>query len=502
MATSSTKYKWLKDFNTKEEDPFKFMSDGRSVYCKVCEKVFAVIQRSQLVQHQKSALHARNMVLKERRSARQSQLVDAFAPKPKKSRTNIIGKELCEAMLSANIPWIKLQNPKLRGFLEKNIGISLPDESALRRVHLQDCYEDAMKEIRSSLEGFPIWIGVDETTDACGRYVANVIIGKLDKESYHSPFLVRCAFLENPDSSCISRLVNDTIRFLWPSFEASLLKLLLTDAAAYMLKSGKDLKVFYPALIHVTCIAHAFHRLCETIRVMFPEVNDLISYVKKVFVKAPSRVLIWKRTCDLPLPPEPILTRWGTWIEAALFYAEHLNAVRSVLSKMDPHESASIQKAQDVIENSQLPSDLAFIAGELGFLPVFLKKIETAGLGLAEVFSFLHMAEVKINSIEGNIGTKLREKFSSVLKRNPDIDVLRAANDALQGSDEKKSYFPSGMEPIDVANLKFAPVSNVDVERSFSVFKNVLGDRRLCLTEENINKIMVTHCFYHSLDSV
>jgi hypothetical protein len=34
---------------------------------------------------------------------------------------------------------------------------------------------------------------------------------------------------------------------------------------------------------------------------------------------------------ELPLPPLPILTRWSSWLEAAKFYAENFNEVKSVL---------------------------------------------------------------------------------------------------------------------------------------------------------------------------
>ena len=82
-----------------------------------------------------------------------------------------------------------------------------------------------------------------------------------------------------------------------------------------MLKSGQELKVFYPALLHVTCLAHGLHRVCESVREMFPEVNDLVSTVKRIFVKAPSRIIIWNEvSLEVPPPPEPVLTSWGTWI--------------------------------------------------------------------------------------------------------------------------------------------------------------------------------------------
>ena len=169
MASSTTRNKCIKEFNIKEEDPLMSMPDGRNVFCKVCEKVFGVVQKSQLGQHQKSALHTSNIQLKGKRSVSQSQLEDVLTPKPKRLKTKALGKELFEAMLAAhareaNIPWIKLENPKLHGFLETNLGISLPDEATLRKVYLQECDKDVTKEIQTSPQDSSIWIGVDEAT--------------------------------------------------------------------------------------------------------------------------------------------------------------------------------------------------------------------------------------------------------------------------------------------------------------------------------------------------
>lgn len=107
--------------------------------------------------------------------------------------------------------------------------------------------------------------------------------------------------------------------------------LLVTDSAAYMLKAGEALTTFYNNMVHVTCMAHALHRVAEEIRLQYPDVNKVISTVKKVFLKAPSRILLFKDMLpDVPLPPEPVLTRWGTWVEAAIYYAEHLSDVKKV----------------------------------------------------------------------------------------------------------------------------------------------------------------------------
>jgi hypothetical protein len=78
---------------------------------------------------------------------------------------------------------------------------------------------------------------------------------------------------------------------------------MLSDAAPY---------IFFTHLIHTTCLAHGINRVAEEVRNQFPLVNELISIVKKIFVKALLRVQFYKETLpNLPLPPQPVITRWG-----------------------------------------------------------------------------------------------------------------------------------------------------------------------------------------------
>lgn len=156
-------------------------------------------------------------------------------------------------------------------------------------------------------------------------------VGKLCEE-ITKPHLLSSQVLERTNHATIARFVNSNIKILWPreSHEERVL-LLVTDAAAYMLKAGRDLKIFYPNIIHLTCLVHGFNRIAEEVRLHFPLINTLISSVKKIFLKAPLRVEAYRATLiNTPLPPEPILTRWGTWLEAALFYADNLTDIRDV----------------------------------------------------------------------------------------------------------------------------------------------------------------------------
>lgn len=120
--------------------------------------------------------------------------------------------------------------------------------------YLDQCANEVQKEIEKELRGHPLWITVDETTDSVGRYVANVLAGRLDSQMYHPPYLINSAFLEKTNSDAIARLVNDSIKNLWPNFDENLLKVLLSDATPYMIKAAKSLKVFFPSMIR-PCLA-------------------------------------------------------------------------------------------------------------------------------------------------------------------------------------------------------------------------------------------------------
>jgi len=167
-----------------------------------------------------------------------------------------------------------------------------------------------MQKIKEDLFDQPIWISVDETTDKQSKEIGNVLIGKLNQEQYEAPYVVNVAVLDKTNAATIAHLVNGTVRELFPTFNNDLLKLFLTDGAHYMKKAGKNLIVFYPAMIHFTCISHALQRVCEIAKDKFPDVNGLVSSVKKVFLKAPLRHTLYKEICpNLQLPPEPVPTR-------------------------------------------------------------------------------------------------------------------------------------------------------------------------------------------------
>jgi hypothetical protein len=90
------------------------------------------------------------------------------------------------------------------------------------------------------------------------------------------------------------------------------------------MKAAEGLSVSYPRLIHVMCVAHALHRVCEAICVLYKNLDYLEANGKKIFAKFPARIELFKNKApDIPLPPTPVITCWGTSLDANVYYAEN-----------------------------------------------------------------------------------------------------------------------------------------------------------------------------------
>ena len=192
---------------------------------------------------------------------------------------------------------------------------------------------------------------VNYLLDNCDRSVANVLIGKLDGKMYHPPHLVTCEFMEAPpNNESITTLIEESLDNLGilgigRAQDRNLFKALLSDAAAYMVKTGKNLKECYQSLIHITCLVHALHRVCEQVRAMLSKLNKLITTVKQIYRKSPKRMAEWKAAYSkVPLPPRPILTRWGTWVEAGIYYDKYFDIVHDMVNRLKEEDAASIPK--------------------------------------------------------------------------------------------------------------------------------------------------------------
>ena len=76
------------------------------------------------------------------------------------------------------------------------------------------------------------------------------------------------------------------------------------------------------------------------------------------------------------------------------------------------------------------------------------------------------------------------EKLKKVTEKNKGFNTLRIISNILNGIDEFGDLNASEM-----VYFKYAPITSVDVERSFSQYKNLLTDKRRSLLFQNIKEM-------------
>jgi len=436
-------------------------TDGSILYCKLCEVKVGSERRFTVEQHMNTAKHIRLSKQKEKNDKQQ------LISNTKISSFNL---DLCRALTSANIPLNKVNNAIFRDFLEKYTGKEIPDESTMRKNYLSECYQETMNTIRSYVTDKKIWVSIDETTDCEGRYIANVVVGTLEKNESGKIFLLTSEQLERANFSTISKLFDKSMNLLWPNdvLHDNVL-LFLTDAAPYMVKAANSLKALYSKMVHVTCLAHAHHRVAEKIRGSFKKVDELISNAKKVFLKAPSRIQIFKDEAPaVPLPPTPVITRWGTWLDAAVYYADHVTDIRKVFNKLDPEDAVAIQKCHTLLNDPSLEANLVYIQSNYGFLSVNITRLESSGQLLSEAISIVNNTTDNINKAGGQIGNEICSKFKTILEKNSGFKTVCQISKVLNGELEIIEGIEEELTAEDFVFFKFSPITSVEVERSFS----------------------------------
>jgi len=120
------------------------------------------------------------------------------------------------------------------------------NESTLRKTYDAECYEDCINKIRGYCENQKLWVSIDKTTDSVGRYVANVIIGTLEVRNPGKIFLLNSTILEKANHVTIVKLLDTSLHILWPQgIKHGNILLFLSDAAPYMMKAGRGIKILY-----------------------------------------------------------------------------------------------------------------------------------------------------------------------------------------------------------------------------------------------------------------
>ena len=313
--------------------------ENESVFCMICVKPIHVNEskyKCRIDEHLSSGQHLKNKELREKGEKKIQMLLKESmkSSEEKTKKEDYFKSRLTEALIESNIPLKKLNNQSFQAFLEEFTERRIPNESTLRLHYVEPLYKRIIEKIREKVDSNYVYFIIDEATDTCERKVLNVLVGVLNGE-YSKPMLIDVKFHENTKHSSIQTAFLDSCQLLWSNgIQYNKVLLLVTDAAPYMTCSATNLKTFFSNMSHITCIVHALDRVCRKIQENFANLNQFIASMKKCLLNSKSKEVLYKEVTGLRLPPVPVITRWNTWLETALFYRENFNQIKEFIESI------------------------------------------------------------------------------------------------------------------------------------------------------------------------
>ncbi|GJQ85809.1 hypothetical protein Trydic_g20365 [Trypoxylus dichotomus] len=348
-------------------------------------------------------------------------------------------------------------------------------EATLRKKYLSPMYNKIKTSIVNDINDNQIWISIDETADVKGRKIVNFLVGVLDSDTAMSTHLLASKRVETITAESVSDYVTSCLKSLWgEKHDKNKEKVLLfvTDAAAYMKTAGRLLQQTYSSMMHITCLAHALHLVSEEVRKCYPNADKLISSVMKVFVKAPARKnLFYEKLPHVPLPPEPVTTRWGTWIEAASYYYIHFDDVKTIIQLLDPNDAVSIFEAQQAFTDPTIQTDLANIHGRYSRIPLAIHQLEVTPTSpqysITNAMNIVYDLRQFLFRLSGDVADNVKQKFDAVLNNNPGFPTVCRIVDLF--TDVQRSFSMYKWIYVGVCDMFHKPCNIASEENVLSV---------------------------------
>ena len=227
---------------------------------------------------------------------------------------------------------------------------------------------DEKQRLKERLHNKNTFLVVDESETNGSKY-RNILIG--DTAVPETTYVLDCSIVETVNQQVVSMKIDDALKKLGIQRHNFVL---LSDAACYMTACTAALKLLYPRVFHVTYMTHLLHNCAEKVRSHFQQVDNLIAKVKAVAVKNKNRR---NKFSEIGTPPQPVLTRWGTWLNAAEYYTKNLVKVREIVNAFEGDDILD-SNAKAAVNDPNVAKLLAEIHRDHQVLPKMIQKIENS----------------------------------------------------------------------------------------------------------------------------
>lgn len=168
--------------------------------------------------------------------------------------------------------------------------------------------------------------------------------------------------------------------------------------------------------------------------------------------------------------------------------------MKSFVNSLSTEDARAIRTAQEVFKDDEMEGKLAYIKTNFGSLPSAIDRLQERGIALGNSIALVKDVQEKLDSVVGDIGEKVSMKIRSVLDKNPGYKTVCTIVKVLSGESFKTAQIQDKLTPSDLSLFKYAPVVSAEVERSFSMYNNVLADNRQSFSFQNLRMYTVIYC--------
>lgn len=448
--------------NTHIDGKPEFVVIGGNLRCEACIRKINIRPQSVkhcIKSHEESARHKEKLKYWSSRKVYQQSTTELL-----KRSIDDFTFRLTEVLVSMNVPWVKANNIVFKQFVQDYCKRTSPDESTMRKYYLEPLYKKHLNDLRNYI-GVDSWIylQIDEAK-ILERKIISILVGKLDGKQPKTYLLNLYQIEKSADNSLIQKAILESLSILWPDkLRYDNVRLLLSDQAGYLLKSSKMMKDgLYQNMLHITCLCHALHRVCLSIRDSYPTLVKMISLFINVFKNSSRKIALFEQATGSKMPSFPVETRWGTWIDFCTFLNHNFDSISSFLPVLKEEEQSKSMDDLIVLVNSTEVRLYLLEVYKTSKITETIRKLEKRGLEIREQRKL-------IDDIREDLPDEFKTKLDDCLRKNPDYETI-----FKQSSHE--------------FNLKYlyAPLTSVEVERSFSQLKNILTERRNHFLPKNL----------------
>jgi hypothetical protein len=150
--------------------------------------------------------------------------------------------------------------------------------------------------------------------------------------------------------------------------------------------------------------------VCRKIQENFSNLNQFIASMKKCLLNSKSKEVLYKEVTGLRLPPVPVITRWNTWLETALFYRENFNQIKEFIESIkSDSKNESTKQIKRLVKEDKFIQELLEIK-DYGFLMDSITKLQNPRLRLSE------QKKVLDDSLD-NLSGFAKQKFEKCLQK-------------------------------------------------------------------------------------